>query len=307
MSKWISKDLFNKHLEEREKEKLEKIPRFNRSEIVWPSLKPGTQDEPTVYEGRFLPDPEGLLIKKYYYHMWKSGDKYISLLCPKTHGFGNFCPVCSVVSSLYNGTAEDKKIAREMKRKERYVSNFYIVDDPRDKNVKEEENKMSGKVRLYEFPSKINEKLIAEEDEKEGLRERVWDAGEDGHNFFIKIKLTKPDENKRQFPDYSSSVFSRKSTALGSDKKTEEITKSVYSLKKHVETMEKSLDWIKETLISEGLFKLVEREWAKHYENTAATTTTEDDVPDFTEDDKPSKGDTESEEDILKQLDDLKI
>jgi len=71
--------------------------------------------------------------------------------------------------------------------------------------------------------------------------------------------------------------------------------------------MEKSLDWIKETLISEGLFKLVEREWSKHYENTAATTTTEDDVPDFTEDDKLSKGDTESEEDILKQLDDLKI
>jgi hypothetical protein len=200
-SKWISKDLFAKHLEERQKQKDQTTPKFNRSEKVWANLKAGTQDDPIVYEGRFLPDPNKKLVAKFFYHFWKSGDKWFSTLCPKTYDFGTFCPFCSVVSSLYNGTSEDKKLAREMKRKERFVANFFITEDPRDKQAKDEASKVTGKVRLYELPGKINEKLQAEEDEKEGLREGAWDPSAEGHNFILKVKTTKPDAEKKTFPD----------------------------------------------------------------------------------------------------------
>jgi hypothetical protein len=214
------------------------------------------------------------------------------------------------VSTLYNGTAEDKKLAREMKRKERFVSNFYVIDDPRDKQAKDDAGKVNGKVRLYEFPTKINEKLSAEEDEKEGLREAVYDPGDEGHNFIIKVKLTKPDENKRTFPDYSNSTFSRKAVALGTDKEIKAIMDTVISLSDHIKAMEKDEKWMEDTLVSEGLFQLVEREWNKRKggaveQRTVGTSSSakknEEDVPD-------NIGSPDSsDEDLLKELDNIKM
>lgn len=305
-SKWISKDLFSKHLEEREKEKENRAPRMNRSDKVWPSLKAGTQDDAMVYEGRFLPDPNGILSKRYYYHMWRSGDKWYSMLCPKTHNFGNWCPTCGVVSTLYNGTVEDKKLAREMKRKERFAANFHITVDPRDAQARDEESKMIGKTRIYEFPSKIDEKLKAEEDEKEGLQEAVWDPGEDGHNFILKVKTTKPDANKNTYPDYSNSTFSRKTGPLGSDKEIKDIMESTHDITAHIKSMERDDKWVQDTLVSEGLFQLVERDWKKHHNTPEPTGPSEsDDVGNFTDPAKDTAA-PENDEDLLKQLDNLK-
>jgi len=301
--------MFAKHLENREKEKVQQTPRMNRSDKVWTALQAGTQDEPIVYEGRFLPDKNGTLSKKFFYHMWRSGDKWYNMLCPKTHEFGNWCPVCNTVSMLYNGTPEDKKTARELRRKERFAANFYITEDPRDKNANDDNSKSAGKVKIYELPGKINEKLVAEEDEKEGLREAAWDPTENGHNFIIKVKTTKPDADKRTFPDYASSAFSRKATALGSDKEIKAIMDSTHSIDDHINSMKKDDKWIKDTLVSEGLFQLIQREWEKHHgvqeepstKSTTATKPKEEDVPDFT----PSES-GESETDLLKELDSLK-
>jgi hypothetical protein len=311
MSKWIKKELFEKHLEEREKEKSQQQPKMIRSEKVWPSPKPGTTDEPETYQVRFLPDPKGKLMKKYYYHLWRSGDKWFNVLCPKTHEFSNWCPICSAVSALYNGSEEDKKIARDMKRKERFVANIYVVDDPRDKNAKDDASKMNKKVRLYEFPSKVAEKIEQENDPKEGLQEAVWDAGAEGHDFIIKIKLTKPDGNKNQFPEYASSIFSRKSSPIGTDAEIEEILKTTHDVEEHISLMEKDDKWMKETITSEGLFKLIEREWNKrHSSPNVQVTEGEDDVPfDVTEKNgqEPEKAGSISDEDILKELEGMKM
>jgi len=305
MSRWIKKELFEKHLEEREKEKSQQQPKMIRSEKVWPSPKPGTTEEPETYQVRFLPDPKGKLMKKYYYHLWRSGDKWINVLCPKTHDFSNWCPICSTVSALYNGSEEDKKIARDMKRKERFVANIYIVDDPRDKNAKDESSKMGGKVRLYEFPSKVAEKLEQENDPKEGLQEAAWDAGIDGHDFIIKIKLTKPDGNKNQFPEYASSIFSRKPSSIGTDGEIEKILNSTYDIEEHISLLEKDDKWMKDIITAEGLFKLVEREWNKRHNSPSVQVNEgEDDVPfEVTE----KKTESFSDEDILKELDNMKV
>ncbi|MFW6026787.1 MAG: hypothetical protein ACOCRX_10640, partial [Candidatus Woesearchaeota archaeon] len=72
------------------------------------------------------------------------------MLCPKTFNFENPCPICSVTSKLYKGTEDDKKEAGRYKRKQKFVSNIFVVDDPRD-SEKEKDDKASGKVLIYEF------------------------------------------------------------------------------------------------------------------------------------------------------------
>lgn len=314
MSRWIDKKLFDKYVENRiEEEKQRKAGSFERNQNIWPTPAAGTAEEAAVYEGRFLPDPNGDFTKKYYYHYWGSGTTWNNFLCPKTWNFSNWCPICSLVSVLYNGTEEDKRLAKSMKRKERFVANWYVVDDPRDKKVTKEEDKASGRVFIYAFPSKVEEKLKAEEeDDKNGLGPAVFDPGEDGYNFILKVKSTKPDENNKTFPDYSNSTFARRPSALGKEDEIEKIMESRHKLLDHVKSLDKSMDILKKALINENLFPLVEREWNKHFKTSAQVNVEdnvegEDDVPFEVENNNPSSTKVpESDEDLLKKLDELK-
>lgn len=45
-----------------------------RSEIVWPNPQKGTPERPKSYQGRFVPDPNGELYRKFFYHMFKQED-----------------------------------------------------------------------------------------------------------------------------------------------------------------------------------------------------------------------------------------
>lgn len=267
MSKWINKKLFESYVAEKEKEVSEKPNFMKRSDFVWQSPTAGTVDKPKVYEGRLLPDPKSKFTMKYHYHMWKSGDKWMFYLCPKTYGMDKFCPICSVVSSLYSGTADDKKTAFKMKRKERYVSNFYIVSDPRDKEIDDDNKKSSGKVKLYEFPAKLESKIKNETlDKKEGLGDAIFDPGDEGHNIIIKIKSTKPNERGETFPDYSDSTFSRKSYPLrDTDKEISDIMASTYSLDEYIKGMEMSKDDTIKMLKNEMLWEMVESDWARNF------------------------------------------
>jgi len=199
-----------------------------------------------------------------------------------------------------------------MKRKERFVANWYVVDDPRDKKATKEDDKASGKVFIYAFPSKVEEKLKAEEDEKNGLGPAVFDPGEDGYNFILKVKSTKPDANNKTFPDYSNSTFARRPSALGKEDEIEKIMESRHKLLDHVKSLDKSMDILKKALINENLFPLVEREWNKHFKTSAQVNVEdnvegEDDVPFEVENNNPSSTKVpESDEDLLKKLDELK-
>lgn len=280
MSKWINNDLFNKFVEKKEQEQTSSNNSFMRkSEVVWQNPSAGSATQPEVYEGRFLPDPNNEFTGKYHYHMWKSGDKWHYVFCPKTWDFNNYCPVCSITNKLYMGTQKDKALAGQMKRKVRHVSNFYIVSDPRDSKVAEAEKKSSGKVKLYEFPDKVDAKIKLQLlDKTNGLGSLIFDPGDDGLNFILRIKSTKPDTNGKTYPDYADSDFARKASAIGTDKQIKAIMETRYSLAEYIKGLETPKEQIVEILKNEMVYDTIKDEWAKACPEMKASLEKEEDV-----------------------------
>lgn len=266
MSKWINKDLFNDFREEKKKEE-DNQTFFGESlrEKIF-KIDKGTDTKPKIYEGRFLQDKNGKFYVKYYYHYVELEDgRKIYTTCPKTHGMDNYCPECSVVSLLYKGNKVDQSKASKLVRKIRYAGNFYIVDDPRDHEVEDENEKNNGKVKILEFPGKVEALVKATiVDKKNGLGERIFDPGKDGHNFVLKVASTKPDPQKRVWPDYSTSIFSRDPSPLGTDKEIEKIMSQTYDLSEYL-TKDKSVNFdnMKTVLEEHMVFSMIEDEWKK--------------------------------------------
>jgi len=267
MSKWIDKELFNKFAEQKTKEaEQEQQNKGSTSRMgkIWPTPERGSVDKPKVYEGRFLPDQKGKFYLKYFYHMFMSGEQWQFILCPKTESMDNWCPWCSVTQKLFMGGSEDKKQAQVYKRKEKYVGNWFIVKDPRDVEKEDPEDKVENTVRLYEFPGRVESKLKQEiTDTKQGYGYAIFDPGEDGFNFILKVKSTKKDREGRTWPDYSDSMFSRQSEALGSDRQIQQILKNCYDLEEYVKDLERPEDEIKDLLKVEMVWDLVESEWQR--------------------------------------------
>lgn len=264
MSKWVNKELFENFVNEKLSEK-EAGSGNLRSAIVWTTPKAGTADKANVYEGRFLPDLDGCFGKKYYYHMFQVGDSFKFVFCPKSHDFEAFCPFCSITSKLYKGGDADKKLASQYKRKTKYVSNFFIVNDPRDTEQNDEEKKNGGKVKIYEYPEKVNAKIKEElRDAVNGLGYLIYEPDAEGYNFILKVKSTKPMENGKTFPDYSDSTFARRATALGSEKEIDAIMNSTHSINEYLKSLEQTDKQIYDLLKSEFLFDMIETEWNKY-------------------------------------------
>lgn len=313
MSNWIDGDLFNQFVEEKSKEQDPTPAGPRRLDVIWPTPERGTPERPKIYEGRFLPDPKNKFYMKYYYHMFYSGEKWNFLLCPKTWNFEKFCPWCTVTSRLYTGNAEDKKMAAEYKRKEKFVGNFYIADDPRDAERNDEE-KMVGTVKIYEFPGKVESKLKAEiTDTRHGIGPGIFDPGEEGHNFILKVKSTKPKDGKT-WPDYSDSLFARRPESLGSNAEIREVMEKRFDLEEYVKSMERPEEDIVNLLKAEMVWDLISSEYerAKSLEAAAAAAPAED-VPDFdfepdsepAEDVQPDDTEEQSDLELLRELEDL--
>jgi hypothetical protein len=114
---------------------------------------------------RFLPTPAvdektnpdaALPWAKVFQHAFKGpSGKWMIDTCPTTLGNGTECPVCDNNSVLWNsGLESDKEFVRKnTKRKVHYISNIYIVNDP-----KHPEN--NGTVRLFKYNESIFQKLM---------------------------------------------------------------------------------------------------------------------------------------------------
>lgn len=274
MSKWIDKKLFEDFQKEKIEEKDKPVNNsFNRSELLWQNPDKGTVDNPKVYEGRFLPDPKGEFYKKYYYHLWKSGETWYFVLCPKSpksketaaHDFKTYCPFCAAVSKLYNGSKQDKAQAYQLKRKERFVGNFYVAKDPRDED-RDEEKKVEGNVKLYEFPGKVEVKVKKEiTDKNQGYGYQIFDPSSEGRNIIISVLSSKKDKNGKQWPDYSNTDFSRTQSALkDTDEEIEALMSTCTDLVEYIESMKSSKDKMVEILKSEFLWETVEEEAVNH-------------------------------------------
>ena len=262
---WVNAESFNKFVDEKKQEK-EPVSSggFKRKlELMWKNPSRGqSTDKPKVYTGRFLPDPKGQYYKKYHFHAFVLGDKFQSYLCTKTFNFDNYCPWCDATNKLYTGTNADKKSAGKFKRKDKYLSNFYIVDDPRDH---ESDEKVNGTVKIYEFPQKLEAKVKEQvTDSKNGLGAAIFDPGEGGFDLLIKILSTKKDQYGKVWPDYSLSDFSRKSYALGTDDEIEKIMSSTTNLDEYLQLMERDDEITIEALKAAMLWDLVSDNWNKN-------------------------------------------
>ena len=212
------------------------------------------------------------------------------------------------------GNSEDKKMATNYKRKEKFISNFYLVDDPRDAERNEEE-KVNKSVKVYEFPGKVESKLKSEiTDTKHGLGPAIFDPGEGGFNFILKVKATRPKDGK-SWPDYSDSVFARRPEALGSDREIKDIMDSRYDLEDYVKGMERTEDDIINILKAEMVWDMVKNEWDRAKQMVELAGPVESDVPDWdmevetSVEEKPVEDVKEEEpstdEDLLAELADI--
>lgn len=262
MSKWLDKKKFKEWDEQKstEQDNTNENQSFYKK---WMNPKMGGQGKPKEYEFRLLPDLDGSGYKGYFYHMFQVGETWKFFSCPKTHGLDKYCPWCQITQLLYKGTASDKKKAGDYKRKQKYVSNVYIVNDPRDADESDDERKVSGSVRLYEFPMTV-EKMFKKEitDKKNGYGQSIFDPEEDGVNFMLAIEAKKPDANGKVWPDYTPSMFNRRPSEMiedGGD--LDEVMEARVELAEYIDSLGLTSDEHKSLLKEEMVWDDVEDEF----------------------------------------------
>lgn len=189
---------------------------------------------------RFLPtspqDGDSLPWVKIFSHGFQGPGGWLIDNCLTTKN--QQCPVCEHNNKLWNsGIEANKDVVRKQKRKLNYITNVYIVNDP-----KHPEN--NGTIRMFKFGAKIFEKITEAmnpqfEDETPINPFDMWK----GANF--KLKITKV----AGYQNYDKSEFESPSVLKDDDEELEKIWKSQHSLSVLVEDKEfKSYDALKSRL-----------------------------------------------------------
>jgi len=301
MSKWINNKKFEKFKESKKEEKANASDDNGTGNffLKWKNPTPGTQDSPKEYRIRLLPDKNQDFYTKYYYHFFQTDDKtktyYIK--CPKTDNFSNFCPWCFINQQLWKGNKSDKEKANRYKRNVRFAVNAFIRHDPRDSDVKDEERKVTGKVRLYEFPATLEKKISNElTNEEEGYGVKIFDP-EEGNDFVISVASKPPDKNGNVWPDYTLTQFSRKQNSIAdSEEEVKEIMENVYDLSEYLEKMSMNWESHEKLLKEEMVWDYVEDVFKKNVkksDNDEEKSTKSKNIP---ENDENHEKSTESEE-----------
>lgn len=263
MSKWLDEsdfESFRKNLNEREEEKTEFGPFVRKWDVK--NLK-GTAERPNVYELRFLPEKSKTYYTRIFYHMIKSNEKWNYMLCEKTFGAEEYCPLCAASNKLYLGNADDKIEAKRFRKNDKYVANVLIIEDPRDGNIQDEEKKATGKVMLYEFPNQV-EKILREEinDRKHGVGMSAFDPSDEGFDFILSVGA-KPAPDGKSWPDYSLKAARRPRAIADSDAAIDAILETTYDLKEYVNTSRSSKDKMIALLKAEFVYDLIKEDWEK--------------------------------------------
>jgi hypothetical protein len=274
MSKWLRKDDYDMFAEQKKKE-AENQPEDNAGNFFkkWKNPQMGTTEKAKEYKIRLLPDPEKGFYKEYLYHGFNSGEKFKYLLCEKTPtNLDAYCPWCEANKILYQGNATDKKKAKEYKRKNRFVSNIYVVDDPRDVDVKDAQYKVNGTVRLYEFPGTVESKVANEiNDREQGYGLSIFDP-EDGYDFILKVKAKPKDQNGKEWPDYGDTIFARRATPISDDaEKLDSVMEQRVKLEEYIESMRFTADEHEALLKAEMLWEDVGHNFERHFRAGGAT------------------------------------
>lgn len=155
---------------------------------------------------RFLPKhpDDDLPWVMYHSHGFQSDSgKWLIDNCPTS--IGEPCPICEATRKLYSGTESDKKLGAKRKRRTHYVSNIYVVSDP-----KNPEN--NGKILQFKYGKKIFEKIMGVvqptfEDEVACNVFDLWGGAA------FKLRMAKVEG----YPNYDKSVFDGPSEIAESD------------------------------------------------------------------------------------------
>ncbi len=301
MSKWLKKDSYELFAGEKTKEaEQQQDTQVGGFYVKWKNPKMGTTDKAKEYKVRLLPDVESGFYKKYLYHGFNSGETFKYILCEKTYGMDKYCPWCEVTKMLYQGNESDKRKAGDYKRKERYVSNIFIGDDPRDAEVKDEAYKVNGKIRLYEFPPTVESKIKNEiTDTEQGYGMSIFDP-ENGYDFILKIKAKPKDKDGKEWPDYGDSMFARnQSSIVGDGGDIEKLMADRYNLDDYIKSLKISIDEHEKLLKTEMLWDDVGRGFDKVWRGvqptvseTPAPTVSETPAPTVSETPTPTVSET---------------
>jgi hypothetical protein len=250
-----------------------------------------------TYTVRLLPnikDPSKTFFH-YYTHGWTSfaTGQYINQISPQT--WGERDPIGETRYRITKtGTLEEKEKAKSILRRENWLVNVYVINDP----VNPDNN---GTIKLLRFGRQLH-KVVMEAmqgEEAEELGPRIFDLSKNGVDFRIKV------EKQGDFPTYVSSKFGMPKAVEGVDTKK---AKELYEAMTDLETVftVKSYDELKE-LLNEHFFCISTDESA----NTQQTSTKV--LETAPEPDKPADktGDDDGDEDdddiasLLNSLDNI--
>jgi len=266
MSKWLKKEDYEMFAGQKSKEaeqaQDDTVGGFFKK---WKNPTMGTVDKAKEYKIRLLPDLVQGFYKKYMYHGFMSGEKFKYFLCPKSRGLDNYCAFCEATKILYQGNESDKRKASDYKRKDRYVSNVFIVEDPRDADVKDDKYKVNGTTRLYEFPATVESKISNEvTDTEQGYGLQIFDP-EDGFDFILKIKAKPKDNKGKEWPDYGDTIFARRANGIAEGDALDTIMGERVDLDKYIDSMALPVEELEKLLKAEMLWDDVGTSFERHY------------------------------------------
>lgn len=203
----------------------------------------------STYLVRLLPnvkEPEKTFFH-YYAHGWESFStgKYVTALSPTT--FGERDPIAEHrLSVRKTGTEEEKKKAEALNRREYWLANVYVINDP-----KNPEN--NGKVKMIRYGRQL-QKIIMDAingEDAADYGERIFDLSSNGCSLRIKVE-----KNQGGFPTYVSSKFTLPQEISDmSDKKADAVYNGTFNLEsvftvKSYDELKKMLD--EHYLLNEG-------------------------------------------------------
>jgi hypothetical protein len=192
-----------------------------------------------TYTIRLLPnvkDPNKTFLH-YYSYAWNSfaDGKLINVISPTT--WGQRDPIAEEGYRIRrNGTEEEKDKARALNRKENWLVNVYVENDP----VHPENN---GTIKVLRYGRQLNKIIMdaIEGDDAADFGARIFDLSPNGCSFRVKV------EKQGDFPTYVSSKFALPKAIAGLNEDSyNEIYSNIFDLESYLTT--KSYDELKETL-----------------------------------------------------------
>lgn len=160
----------------------------------------------STYSLRVLPnikDPTKTFFH-YYNHAWESFStgQFLSVVSPST--WGERDPISEArFAILKHGTDDDKVKAQKITRRENWLANVYVVDNPKAPD-------QNGSVKIMRFGRQLH-KIIMEAIEGEDadvFGPRIFDLSDQGVTFKVKC------ERQGEFPTYVSSKFGPAPSAI---------------------------------------------------------------------------------------------